>query len=135
MFDLKVWLIAIVSLLVLDGIWLGFIQKNYMQSIIERINPTETLKNNLTHPMWTFAVVYLLMSLALTYFVFNDPNKSKKTIYLETLLLAITIYATFDFTMLNLSGGWLMYDAIKDILWGITAFMVTSQIIIMYKGT
>jgi hypothetical protein len=37
--------------------------------------------------------------------------------------------------MLNLSGGWLMNDAIKDILWGITAFMVTSQIIIMYKGT
>ena len=28
-----------------------------------------------------------------------------------------------------------MNDAIKDILWGITAFMVTSQIIIMYKGT
>ena len=134
MFDLKVWLIALVCLLLLDAVWLGLIQKKYLQLIIERINPTETLKNNLTHPIWTFTIVYLLMSLALTYFVFNDPTKSKRAIYLETLLLAFTIYATFDFTMLNLSGGWLMNDAIKDILWGITAFMATSQIIIMYKG-
>jgi uncharacterized membrane protein len=118
----------------LDAIWLGVIQKKYLDGIIQRLNPTETLKNGLTHPLWSFAVVYLLMSLSLTYFVLNDKNKTTMRMYIETILLAAAIYATFDFTMMNLSGGWTLYDALKDISWGLTVFTLSTFIIIKLRS-
>ena len=132
---IKTWILVLVSMLILDYLWLFLIQKKYLNEIIERINPTDTLKKNLTHPLWSFIVVYLLMSLALTYFVLNDKNKSSTRMYLETILLALTIYATFDFTMMNLSGGWTLYDAIKDITWGLTLFTLSTFVVIQTRSS
>ncbi len=135
MIDIKTWILVLVSMLILDYLWLFLIQKKYLNEIIERINPTDTLKKNLTHPLWSFIVVYLLMSLALTYFVLGDKNKSVMRMYLETILLALTIYATFDFTMMNLSGGWTLYDAIKDITWGLTLFTLSTFVVIQTRSS
>ena len=55
--------------------------------------------------------------------------------YLETILLALTIYATFDFTMMNLSGGWTLYDAIKDITWGLTLFILSTFVVIQARSS
>ena len=134
MLDIKIWIIVLLCFLLLDGIWLGIIQKGYLQMVINRLNPTESLKNSLRHPLWSFVIVYLLMTISLTYFVLNDKTKSKKQIYLEAFLLAITIYATFDFTMLNLAGGWTVYDAIKDIIWGIVVFMTSTFVVLELRS-
>jgi len=131
---IKTWILVLVSMLLLDYLWLGLIQKKYLNEIIERINPTDKLKKDLTHPLWTFVVVYLLMSLALTYFVLNDKDKSSSMMYVETILLALTIYATFDFSMMNLSGGWTLYDAMKDISWGLTLFTLSTFIVIQARS-
>jgi uncharacterized membrane protein len=74
------------------------------------------------------------MSLSLTYFVLNDKNKTTMRMYIETILLAAAIYATFDFTMMNLSGGWTLYDALKDISWGLTVFTLSTFIIIKLRS-
>ena len=134
MLDIKTWLIVLVSMVTLDVIWLGVIQKKYLTGIIEILNPTESLKKGLTHPVWTFAVVYIVMSLAHTYFILGDINKPKMQIYLETILLAFAIYATFDFTMMNLSGGWTLYDAIKDICWGLVVFTISTYIVLQLRS-
>jgi uncharacterized membrane protein len=134
MLDIKIWLIVLLCFLILDGIWLGVIQKGYLKMVIDRLNPTESLKNSLQHPIWSFAIVYLLMTLSLTYFVLNDKNKSKKQIYLEAFLLGLTIYATFDFTMLNLTGGWTVYDAFKDTTWGVVVFITTTFVVLQLKS-
>ena len=134
MLDIKTWLVVLVSMISLDGVWLGVIQKKYLTGIIDRLNPTENLKKGLTHPLWSFVIVYLVMSLALTYFVLNDKNKSNLQFYLETILLALAIYATFDFTMMNLTGGWTLYDALKDIAWGVTVFTISTFIVIKLRS-
>jgi len=134
MIDIKTWVVVLVSMLSLDAIWLGVKQKKYLNGIIERLNPTDSLRKGLTHPLWSFAIVYLLMSLALTYFVLGDKNKSSMQMYLETILLAGAIYATFDFTMMNLSGGWTLYDAIKDISWGLAVFTISTFLVIKLRS-
>jgi uncharacterized membrane protein len=134
MLDIKTWLVVLASMISLDAVWLGVIQKKYLTGIIDRLNPTENLKKGLTHPLWSFVIVYLVMSLALTYFVLNDKNKSKLQFYLETILLALAIYATFDFTMMNLTGGWTLYDALKDIAWGVTVFSISTYIVIKLRS-
>ena len=95
MIDIKTWLVVVVSMIALDAVWLGVIQKNYLNGMLERLNPTENLKKGLTHPLWSFAVVYILMSFALSYFVLSDKKKFNTQLYLETILLAAAIYATF----------------------------------------
>jgi uncharacterized membrane protein len=138
MVDIKTWLLVLICFLVLDGIWLGIIQKPYLNMVIDRINPTQSLRNSLKHPIWSFILIYLLMSLSLTYFVLDDKRgektgdktKSKKQMYLEAFLLGMTIYATFDFTALNLTGGWTVYDAFKDVAWGIFVFTMTTIIVL-----
>jgi uncharacterized membrane protein len=139
MIDIKIWILVLVCFLLLDGIWLGIIQKNYFSMVMDRINPTESLKKNLKHPIWSLIIIYLLMSLSLTYFVLDDKidhkteTKSKKQMYLEAFLLGMTIYATFDFTVLNLTGGWTLYDAFKDVAWGIFVFTITTVIVLEVK--
>lgn len=139
MIDIKIWILVLVCFLLLDGIWLGIIQKNYFSMVMDRINPTESLKKNLKHPIWSLIIIYLLMSLSLTYFVLDDKTdhktekKSKKQMYLEAFLLGMTIYATFDFTALNLTGGWTLYDAFKDVAWGIFVFTITTVIVLEVK--
>ena len=76
MIDIKIWVVVLVSMLSLDAIWLGVIQKKYLNGIIERLNPTDSLRKGLTHPLWSVAIVYVVMSLALTYFVLGEKNKS-----------------------------------------------------------
>lgn len=134
MIDIKTWLVVVVSMIALDAVWLGVIQKNYLNGMLERLNPTENLKKGLTHPLWSFAVVYILMSFALSYFVLSDKKKSNTQLYLETILLAAAIYATFDFTMMNLSGGWTLYDALKDIAWGLIVFTLCTFIVIKLRS-
>jgi len=127
--DIVTWIVVLISMISLDALWLGVIQRKYLKEIIKRLNPTK----NVTHPLWSFAVVYLLMSLALTYFVLSDRKKSSMQMYLETILLALAIYATFDFSMMNLTGGWTLYDALKDISWGLFVFTMTTFVVIRLR--
>lgn len=134
MVDLKTWAVVLASMISLDAIWLGVVQRKYFDAMSERLNPTTSLKKGLTHPLWSFAIVYLFMSLALTYFVLGDKKKSSTQVYLETILLALAIYTTFDFTMMNLSGGWTLYDAIKDISWGMAVFTLSTSVVLLSRN-
>ena len=133
MIDIKTWITVLITMISLDAIWLGLIQKKYLDDIIQRLNPTESLKKGLTHPIWSLIAVYVLMSLALTYFVLNDKNKTNIQIYCETILLATVIYVTFDFTMMNLTGGWTTFDAFKDIAWGLTVFTISTFVVLKLR--
>ena len=116
-------------MLVIDGIYLGFIQKDYLASKITEINQAKIVQ----HPMWSIVLTYLAMSFALYYFVLKDSDKkSTSQIFYETFLLAATIYIVFDLSMLNLVSNWYVFDAIKDILWGIILFSLTTLIVINF---
>lgn len=122
------WIKTFIVMIIIDAIYLRVIQYDYLQSMLSKLNPIDVLKK-MKFPLWTFIVVYLLMSFALYYFVLaNYKQKSKKQLFFEIVLLALTIYVTFDFSMLNLVGNWTMKDAVKDIMWGVTLFLLTSII-------
>jgi len=133
--NLKTFATILISMLVLDGIWLGVIRKTYFTNVIDRMNPTTELKTNLKHPIWSFIIVYLLMSFALYYFVINNASKSKLKTILEAILLGATIYGVFDMTLLNLSGGWGIKDAFMDIAWGTFVFGIVTIITLYFMPT
>ena len=123
------YIMILIVMLVIDGIYLGFIQKDYLASKITEINQAKIVQ----HPMWSIVLTYLAMSFALYYFVLKDSDKkSTSQIFYETFLLAATIYIVFDLSMLNLVSNWYVFDAIKDILWGIILFSLTTLIVINF---
>ncbi len=108
---------------VLDYLWLGHIQRPWVQRKIAELNSGRPLD----HQAWTFIAVYLLMAGSLYYFVLSNAHiKSTKQVALEAGLLGLAIYTTFDFTMINLTMQWTMRDALMDIAWGTLMFMVTA---------
>jgi uncharacterized membrane protein len=125
------WINLFIVMIIIDAIYLRIIQYDYLQGMLKKLNPIEVLRS-MKFPLWTFIIVYLLMSFALYYFVLRDyKSKSNKQLFLEILLLALVIYVTFDFSMLNLVGNWTMRDAIQDIGWGVTLFFLTSIITLL----
>jgi uncharacterized membrane protein len=108
---------------ILDGIYLGIIQKDYLASKIKEINGDKIVQ----HPLWSIVITYLIMAFAIYYFVLKDSeNKDQMQIFYETVLLAAAIYIVFDFSMLNLVSNWTIEDSFKDILWGVILFSLTT---------
>jgi len=123
------YIMILIVMLVIDGIYLGFIQKDYLASKMKEINQDKIVQ----HPMWSIVLTYLVMSFALYYFVLKDSDKkSTSQIFYETFLLAATIYIVFDLSMLNLVSNWYVSDAIKDVLWGIILFSLITLIVINF---
>ena len=125
--SVNTYIIILFTMLVLDGIYLGIIQKDYLATKIKEINQDKIVQ----HPLWSIVITYLAMSFALYYFVLKDlEDKEQSQIFYETVLLAAVIYIVFDFSMLNLVSNWTATDAFKDILWGIMLFSLTTFITI-----
>lgn len=125
--SVKTYIIILFTMLVLDGIYLGIIQKDYLAAKIKEINQDKIVQ----HPLWSIVITYLAMAFALYYFVLKDlEDKEQSQIFYETVLLAAVIYIVFDFSMLNLVSNWTSTDAFKDILWGVMLFSLTTFITI-----
>lgn len=122
--NIKELAIVLVIMGILDYIWLGVIQSDYITEKIRDINRT----SDIPHPPLTFVAVYLLMASALWYFVLSKYKGDKKDTVVTAMFLGLVIYTTFDFSMLNLVAKWTMQDAIKDILWGTAMFGITAFI-------
>ena len=92
---IKMYLIALIVFVIIDGIWLLFISKNLYQKELGHLLTT--------NPKLIAAVIfYLLFLVGLVYFVINpgvDKN-SIKTIIISGLLFGLITYATYDLTNL-----------------------------------
>jgi len=125
--SVKTYIIILFTMLALDGIYLGIIQKDYLAAKIKEINQDKIVQ----HPLWSIVITYLAMAFALYYFVLKDlEDKEQSQIFYETVLIAAIIYIVFDFSMLNLVSNWTATDAFKDILWGVMLFLLTTFITI-----
>ncbi len=112
-------------MLILDYIWLGILQKDYISQKIQDLNRT----TEIPHPPLTFVATYMLMAMGLYYFVLSRRSgKDRMKVVMESMFLGLVIYTTFDFSMLNLAAKWTMYDAIKDIMWGTFMFGLSAYL-------
>ncbi len=119
----KMYLIALVVFVLIDGVWLGFISKNLYSKELSHL-----LTNN---PNWTAAVIfYLLFLVGLVYFVINPgiEQESIKTILISGALFGLIIYATYDLTNLATLKEWPVKITIIDLIWGTSLSTVVSTV-------
>jgi uncharacterized membrane protein len=109
--------IVLVIMLVIDGFYLAFTSKQFVQ-MIERI---QHLKVSIR---WTGAVIsYLFMALLLVLFAIQ-----RKTTLIETFLLGLLAYGIYDSVNYALFTKWDAWIAIQDSVWGGILFVLTKMV-------
>lgn len=118
----------ILFMVILDFSFLQIIAKNHIDEKLRKMNPGEQY-DSLTHPLYSFAIIYLLMAISLYYFVIrNSKDKEFTHVLAEGAFLGLTIYSVFDMTLLNMTTHWTFTDAIIDITWGTAMFTAVTAI-------
>lgn len=118
------YLLTMLIMIGLDGIWLGVLAKDFNKKHLGHLMRDKFM----IAPAILF---YLIYAAGLVYFVINPGFESKnlmKTV-LSGALLGMIAYSTFDLTSLAVFKDWLVKLALIDILWGtfmsgLTAFLV-----------
>lgn len=119
----KMYLIALIVFVIIDGFWLLVISKNLYQKEIGHL-----LSSN---PNILAAVLfYLLFLIGLVYFVINPgvDKESIKTIIISGVLFGLITYATYDLTNLATLKEWPLKITIIDLIWGSTISCLVSVI-------
>lgn len=110
MFSLKLIIIVIITIMILDVSWIGFIANSFYQK-----------ESNSFSPVFNYAapLLYIVMALGFIYFVIQNPNVKtvKDAIYIGAFF-GFVLYAVYDLTGLAVVKDYSWKLSIVDILWG-----------------
>jgi len=120
---IKLAALGAVVFMVLDGIWLGILMKNFYR---DQLAPIARLANGGFAPNWPAAfVVYVLLGTGIALFVIpRAPTLSLAAGY--GALLGLVVYGVYDFTNYSTLRQWPFLLTIADVAWGTAATAAAS---------
>ena len=112
-----------VAFMVLDGVWLGILMKNFYR---DQLAPIARLSNGGLAPNWPAAfVVYVLLGTGIALFVIpRGPTLTLAAGY--GALLGLVVYGVYDFTNYSTLRQWPFGLTIADVAWGTAATAAAS---------
>lgn len=127
---LKQFFVALGSFLVVDGLWLTLIAKNFYAKHLGYLmskNPN-LLVAGLFYLIYIFAMVVLVVT----------PGIEKGSFWSTVLsgaLFGLCCYATYDLTNLATVQGWPLIVTIVDLIWGtfLSATIATISFLVFHK--
>ncbi len=126
---IKIYISTVLVMAGLDGIWLGFIIKNFNMKHLAGIVSVKIL-------WWPVLLFYPIYALGVYFFVIN-PSLEAHSISMALwrgALLGLISYAAYDLTNNATIAGWLVAVTFTDITWGAVVTALTSVIIyIIFK--
>ncbi|MFT5840827.1 MAG: putative membrane protein [Flavobacteriales bacterium] len=113
------YLTILLSLLILDGIWLGLIAKDSYQQGMGHV-----MRENVI--IWPWIVFYLLYPLAILILAIKVQLNTQSRFHFlwRGFVLGATAYGTYNLTNYALVLDWPLFITVKDWLWG--AFLTAS---------
>ena len=123
---LKLAAVGAVAFMVLDGIWLGVLMKNFYRN---QLAPIVRLADGGIAPNWPAAlVVYALLGTGIALFVI--PRAA--TVSLAALygaLFGLVVYGVYDLTNYSTLRQWPFVLTLADVAWGTAATAACSAIV------
>ena len=120
---IKLAVVGAVTYMVLDGVWLGVLMKNFYR---DQLAPIVRLANGDIAPHWPAAlVVYALLGTGIAFFVV--PRAA--TVWLAAVhgaLLGLVVYGVYDFTNYSTLRQWPFVLTLADLAWGAMASAVAA---------
>ena len=107
-----------VGFMVLDGVWLGLLMKNFYR---DQLAPIVRLADGGIAPNWPAAfVVYALLGIGIAAFVIpRAPTVSLAGVYGG--LFGLVVYGVYDFTNYSTLRQWPFVLTLADVAWGAVA--------------
>lgn len=128
---MKTYITILISLLVLDIAWIGFVAKNFYQKHIGFIMAEK-------FALAPAVIFYALYTFGIMYFVVNPAlaAKSLSNAVFRGALLGLLAYSAYDLTNHATLAKWPLKVTIVDMLWGtvltalvsVIAYLIISKI-------
>jgi len=125
---IKLFLIALITLAIIDFIWIGVIFANSYRKTIESVQKTKFSARIIAG-----LIVYIALALIIVFWIIPRIQlESKKNLLLTSFiyggLLGGLIYAVFDFTNYAIFTNWDLQTSIIDAIWGTILMTIVSFI-------
>lgn len=117
--------IALVSFMLLDALWLGFLMNGFYK---QQLAPLARMSGGNLTPVWpAAAVVYLFLALGVSVLVLARARSPLEALALGALL-GLVIYGVYDFTNYATLRDWPLTLVIVDVAWGAVLCGATAWI-------
>jgi len=125
---IKLAALGAVAFMVLDGLWLGVLMKNFYR---DQLAPIVRLADGGIAPNWPAAlVVYALLGTGIALFVI--PRASTTSLAaLYGGLFGLVVYGVYDFTNYSTLRQWPFLLTLADVAWGVVASAACATVVRM----
>jgi len=115
---IKLAAVGALAFMVLDGVWLGLLMKNFYR---DQLAPIVRLADGGIAPNWPAAfVVYALLGAGIALFVIpRASTASSAAVY--GALFGLVVYGVYDFTNYSTLRQWPFVLTLADVAWGTVA--------------
>lgn len=116
---------TLIPFLILDGLWLGLVARNFYKNHIGFLMSES--------PQWWAAIVFYLLYIgALSYFVVTPhASDSLLRIFLIGAFFGLVAYATYDLTNQAVVKNWPLIVTVVDLAWGALLSGAVSVVAVM----
>src|SRR6187399_3311103 len=120
---IKLAAVGAVAFMVLDGVWLGLLMKNFYR---EQLAPIVRLADGGLAPNWPAAfVVYVLLGAGIALFVVPRASTVSSAAAFGALF-GLIVYGVYDFTNYSTLRQWPFVLTLADLAWGAAASAVAA---------
>lgn len=125
---LKLAALGAVAFMLLDGLWLGVLMKDFYR---EQLAPIVRLADGGIAPNWPAAfVVYVLLGAGIALFVLPRAS-SLQTAAAFGALFGLVVYGVYDFTNYSTLRQWPFVLVLADVAWGTVASAASAAAVWM----
>jgi len=122
---------SIVAFLILDGLWLGVVMKDFY---LRQLMPIGRIENGAFVPVWPVAAfVYVLLGVGVAVFVVPRASSLSGAAAFGALF-GLVVYGVYDLTNYATLAQWPAAVTIADILWGSAACAAVAAAV-FYMGS
>lgn len=124
---LKQYLVTLLSLLLLDGIWLTTIAKTFYKKYLGYL-----FAENVTY--WPILLFYPLYAVGIVFFVLQPAleHKSLGEAVFRGALLGLVAYGAYDLTNQATITKWPVMVTFVDLLWGMSVTSLAATIAFLF---
>ena len=125
---IKSFFISLVSFLVLDFLWLGFVVKKFNLEQLAEIGRIQNGDFNVQYG--AASLTYLCMAAAVTFFVLPKFSSDSPIlqVFLWGALMGLIVYGIYDMTNLSILKNYPFAFSIADMAWGTFVFGAVTTI-------
>ena len=116
--------VTVISVFIMDMIWLGFIAKNLYAEHIGML--LRKSGETMTPIWWAAVVVYVCITLGILFFVLPKAHGDYFLALACGALLGVVTYGIYDFTNYSILANWPWKITLIDFTWGIVLCGLSS---------